>query len=131
MPRLQLLLVRTYTRHHGLMIPDADHIALLDPLDRERGDERRADAAPVLRGPDVDPVGLAVAPAEDLAQRLRAARLEVRVLVEDRAVGADVALAEFLLDADGGGAAGRQAGCARADEDGEVVEKLGDGLGDV
>lgn len=104
------------------------HIPLLDPLQRQRGNQRRADAAPVLGRQDLDwvlllRVGL-VGPVENLAQRGGAARLEVRVFVEDGAVGAHVARRVALLAADGGDAAGRQAGGAGADQLGGATDEL-------
>lgn len=104
------------------------HIPLLDPLQRQRGNQRRADAAPVLGRQDLDRVLLLgvrlVGPVENLAQRGGAARLEVRVLVEDGAVGAHVARRVALLAADGGDAAGRQAGGAGADQLGGAADEL-------
>jgi len=53
----------------------------------------------------------------------------VGVLVENGAVGADVAGGDALLLADGGDAAGREAGGAGADELGEAADELEFGLG--
>ena len=66
-----------------------------------------------------------------LAQRLRAARLEVRVLIKHGTVGADVAGRVAGVLRDGGDAAGRQARGARADQLGGAPDELELGLGGV
>ena len=103
-------------------------VPLLDSLQRKRSDQSGAHAAPVLGGQDLDGVLLGgvglLGPVEDLAQGLGAAGLEVGVLVEDGAVGADVAGLVALLLADGGDAAGREAGGAGADQLGSAADEL-------
>ena len=111
-----------------LRVQNTRQVAFLDSLQREGGNQRRADTASVLSRQDLDGVFLLgvlpFRPVEDLAQSLGAAGLEVRVLVEDGAVGAHVAALVPLLLADGGDAAGRQAGGARADELGGPSDQL-------
>lgn len=109
---------------HAIDVLDPSHQALLDPLDRQRGNQRGAHAAPVLGGPHDNRVLLALAPPEDVPERLRAAGLEVRVFVKHAAVGAHVAALVVLLLADGCDAARRQAGGARADQLGEAAEEF-------
>lgn len=107
---------------------DARQVALLDTLEGEGGDQSGADTAAVLGGEDLDGVlllgVLLLGPVENLAQGLGAAGLEVGVLVEDGAVGADVAALVALLLADGGDAAGREASGAGADELGQAADEL-------
>lgn len=103
---------------------NADHIPLLDAHSRQGGRDGGADAGPIFGGPDVDAILLGGGPIEDLAQGLGATGLEVRVAVEDGAVGADVAGVDALLLADGGDAAGREAGGARADQLGQAAAEL-------
>jgi len=110
-------------------VPDTDQVALLDAVERQGGDERGADAGAVLGGQDDHLVLLVGGPVEDLAQGLRAARLEVRVLGEDGAVRADVAPLDVLLLADGRDAAGGEARGAGADQLGQAAAQLELGLG--
>lgn len=111
-----------------LRVQDPMHIPLPDALQRQRGNQRGADTAPILRRQDLNGVLLLgvrlLRPVEDLAQGLGAAGLEVRVLVEDGAVGADVARREALLLADGGYAARRQARRAGPDQLGRAPDQL-------
>lgn len=112
---------------------DAGQVALLDALEGEGGNESGADTTTVLGSQDLDGVFLLMVgllgPVEDLAQGLGAAGLEVGVLVEDGAVGANVGRLVALLLADGGDAAGREAGGAGADELGEAADELELGAG--
>lgn len=111
-----------------LRVQNARQVTLLNPLQRKRRNQRGAHTAAVLGGQDLDRVLLGrvalLGPVEDLAQGFRAAGLEVRILVEDGAVGADVAGLVTLLLADGGDAAGREARGARADQLGGAADEL-------
>jgi len=100
------------------------HIPLLDPHSRQRRRDRGAHPGPILGGPNINAILLIRRPIQNLAQGLGATRLEVRVAVEDGAVGADVAGVDALLLADGGDAAGREAGGARADQLGQAAAEL-------
>jgi hypothetical protein len=99
---------------HCLGIPNPRILPLPHPLQRQRRNQRRPHPTPILRGQNLNRI-LPPRPVQNLPQRDGAARLEVRVLVEDGAVGADVAGFPALLLADGGDAAGGEAGGARAD----------------
>lgn len=116
-----------------LGVKDTGQVPGLDTLEGQGGDERCADTAAVLGSQDLDRVlllgVLLLGPVEDLAEGLRAARLEVRVFVKDRPVGADVAGGVVLLLADGRDAAGGQAGGAGADQLGEAADELELGAG--
>lgn len=111
-----------------LRVQDTRQVTLLDALQRQRRDQRGPDTAAVLGGQDLDRVLLGLVlllrPVEDLAQGLRPAGLEVRVLVEDGPVGAHVAALVALLLADGRDSAGRQAGRARADQLGCAADEF-------
>lgn len=108
---------------------NTNHIPRLDPHSRQRRNNSSPNTGAILGSPDVDFVPLGGGPIEDLAQGLGAAGLEVRVAVEDGAVGADVAGGDALFLADGGDAAGGEAGGAGADELGEAAAELEFGLG--
>lgn len=99
---------------HRLGIPNPRILPLPHPLQRQRRNQRRPHPTPILRGQNLNRI-LPPRPAQNLPQRDSAARLEVRVLVEHGAVGADVAGFPALLLADGGDAAGGEARGARAD----------------
>ena len=99
---------------HRLRIPNPRILPLPHPLQRQRRNQRRPHPTPILRRQNLNRI-LPPRPAQNLPQRDSAARLEVRVLVEHGAVGADVAGFPALLLADGGDAAGGEAGRARAD----------------
>lgn len=120
-----------------LGVKDTGQVPGLDTLQGQGSDERCADTAAVLGSQDLDRVLLLgillLGPVEDLTEGLRAARLEVRVLVKDRPIGADVAGWVVLLLANGRDAAGGQAGGAGADELGEPADQLelGSGADDV
>lgn len=116
---------------NSLRIPDTRPVSLPNPLQCQRGNQRRPNTAPILCRPYINEVLLVARPVQNLPQRNRAPRFEVRVLVEDGAVGADVAGPDVLLLADGSGAAGRQARRAHADELGQAAEELALALGDA
>ena len=99
---------------HRLGIPNPRILPLPHPLQRQRRNQRRPHPTPILRRQNFNRI-LPPRPAQNLPQRDSAARLEVRVLVEHGAVGADVAGFPALLLADGGDAAGGEAGGTRAD----------------
>jgi hypothetical protein len=106
---------------------NACHIPLLYPLQRQRRNQRCPNTRSIFCSQDLNRVllaGLLVGPVQDLAERNGPALLEVRVLVEDGSVGANVAgLVTFLL-ADGGNATGRKASCARANQFGQTTNEL-------
>ena len=99
-----------------LRIPNTSMIAILNTLQRQGSNECGTHTATVLSGTDLNWVlPDLLAPTEDLAQGLGTTSFEVRVLVEDGAVSANVAGFPALLLADGGNATGREAGGACAD----------------
>jgi hypothetical protein len=111
-----------------LRVQDTSKVALVDPLQGQRSDQGGTDTRTVFGGEDLNRVFLGLAglggPVEDLAEGLRATGLEVRVLVEDGAVSADVAGLVVLLFADGCDAAGGQAGGTSTDELGRPADEL-------
>lgn len=86
------------------------HVALLNPLQGQRSNQRSANTRTVLGSQDLDGVLVTLVglggPVEDLTQSLGAAGLEVRVLVEHGAISANVGGLEVLLLADGGDTTG-------------------------
>lgn len=106
------------------MIPDADQVAFPDPIDGQGRNERGAYAGSIFCGKNDDLVRVVVGPVENLAQRLGTAGFEVRIFVEDRTVGADMAGLDVFLLADRGDATGREAGCSSANELGEPTAHL-------
>lgn len=104
-------------------------VTRLDPLQRQRCNQRSTNTATVLGSQDLHGILLLATrgllrPVEDLTQGLGTALLEVGVLVEDGAVGADVARLVALLLADGGDTAGREASGAGANELGQAADEL-------
>lgn len=112
---------------------NTSQVPSLDPLECQRSNQRRTNTATILGSQDLNGIlllgVLLLGPVEDLAEGDGAAGLEVRVLVKDRAVGADVAGGVVLLLADGGDTAGREAGGAGADEFREAADELELGAG--
>lgn len=107
---------------------DTRDVALVDPLQGQRGDQRGTDTGTVFGSEDLNGVLLVLVglggPVEDLAEGLRATGLEVGVLVEDGAIGADVAGLIALLLADSGDTTCGQAGSAGADKLSRSADKL-------
>jgi hypothetical protein len=97
----------TYLLCHSLDRLDSSQVTVLYPLQRQRRNERCTNTAAVLGGRKHNGI-LPRRPVENLAQGLSASGLEVRVFVEDGAVGANVAGGDVLLLADGCYAAGRE-----------------------
>ena len=106
------------------MVLDPHQIPLLNPLNRQRRNERRTHPAPILRAAQHNRIALPLRPVQNLPQRLRAPLLEVRILVEHASVGANMAALDVLLLADGGDATGGEARGARADELGKAAAEL-------
>lgn len=113
---------------HTLSVTDTGVVALLNTLQSQGSDERGTNARTIFSGNDLNGVTLALGPVEDLAQGLSAAGLKVRVLVEDGAVSADVALGPALLLANCSNTAGRKAGGARTDQLSKATAQLELGL---
>lgn len=114
---------------------DARQVALLHTLERECGNQSSAYATTVFGRQNLNRVlgrgvGL-LGPVENLLESLRSTRLEVRVLVEDGAIGTNVAGLDVLLLANGSDTAGRETGGASADEFGEAADKLELGRSDL
>lgn len=111
-----------------LRVQNTSHVALLDTLEGKSRNQGGTDTRTVLGGQDFDGVLITLVglggPVQDLAQGLSAAGLEVRVLVEDGAVGADVSCLVALLLADSGDATGRKACGPRADELCRLADEL-------
>lgn len=111
-----------------LRVQDTGHITLLDALEGQGGNQGGTNTRSVLSSQDFDGVLIALVslggPVEDLAQSLSATGLEVRVLVEHGAVGANVRGLIALLLADGGDAAGGQTGGSGTDKLGGPADKL-------
>lgn len=86
------------------------NVTLLDALQCKSGNQRSTDTATVLGGQNLDRVlvsgVLLLGPVKDLAERQGTALLEVGVLVEDGAVGTNVASLVVLLLADSSNTAG-------------------------
>ena len=110
------------------LILNTRQIALLHPLDSQSRNERRTNTRAIFGGPNLNGIFHAIRPIQNLPQRLRASRFEMRVLVEDAPVGADVAGLDVLLLADGGDAARGESGGAGADELGQTAAELEFGL---
>lgn len=109
---------------HGLGVANTGVVALGDTLERQSSNERGTDTGTILGRDNLNGVALALGPVEDLAQGLGATSLEVRVLVEDGTVSADVALGPALLLADGGDTAGGEAGGAGTNQLGQTTAEL-------
>src|SRR6202034_1507823 len=92
-----------------LGVLDACQIPLLYPFNSQRRNERSAHSTPILRTAQHYRIALPLWPVQNFPQCLRAPLLEVRILVEDGAIGAHVARLNAFLLADGGDAAGRKA----------------------
>lgn len=107
---------------------DSSDIALVDPLQGQRGDQRGTNTGTVFGSEDLNGVLVVLVslggPVEDLAEGLRATGLEVGVLVKDGAVSADVAGLVALLLADGRDTARGQTGGAGADKLGRLADEL-------
>ena len=126
-----LLLHRRHQLLKLLHILDPRQIPLLNPLDRQRRNQRRAHPAPVLRRTQHHRVPFALRPVQYLSQCLSSALLEVRVLVEHTPVGADVAGVDVFLAQDRRDAAGGDARGAGADEFREPAAEFEFGFGGV
>lgn len=127
---MSLLLMRCCAIENRLRIHDTDCMTFLDPLDRQRRDQCSTDTASVLGGQNLNLVFLSLWPAKDFAQRFGPTCLEVRVLVEHGAVGADVAGGDVLLFADTSDSTGGKAGGAGTNELGQTTEDFCFGLCD-
>ena len=107
---------------------DTGQVALVDSLECEGSNESSTYTATILSGEDLDRVFLLrvglLRPVENLTQCLSTTGLEVRVLVEDGAVSADMAGLVALLLADGGNTASREAGSTSADELSRPADEL-------
>lgn len=116
-------------RFYGTRIADTGQITRLQALEGQGGNKGRSNTGSILGGQNADLVLFLGLPAKDLAEGLGAAGLEMRVLGEDRAIGADVAGMHVLFLADGRDTAGRETGSASADELCEAADQLQLGLG--
>lgn len=96
--------------HKVLRVQDTSHVALLNPLQGQRSNQRSTNTRTVLGSQYLNGILVALVglggPVEDLTQGLGAAGLEVRVLVEDGAISANMGSLDVLLLADGGDTAG-------------------------
>ena len=103
-----------------LRVQDTSKVSCLDALQSQRRNEGSPNATTVLGSQNLNGVLLLrillLGPVKDLLESLRTSGFEVGRLVEDGAVGADVARLVVLLPADGRDAAGRQTGGAGANE---------------
>jgi hypothetical protein len=76
------------------VVSDAYQVALPDPVDRQRCNERRSNAASVLGRDDLDGIATSVSepalPVQNLLECLCLPSLEMRVFVEDGAVRPDM-----------------------------------------
>jgi hypothetical protein len=112
-----------------LRVQNTSAVASLDPLQRQRRNQRSTHTTAILSSQNLNRILLRttsslLGPVEDLAQGLGATGLEVRVLVEDGTIGADVAAGVVLLLTDGGDTAGREAGGAGANKLGEAADEF-------
>lgn len=111
-----------------LRAQDTSEVALVDPLQGQRSDQGCTDTRTVFGSEDLNGVLLVLAgfggPVEDLAESHRATGLEVRVLVEDGAVSANVAGLVALLLADSSDTTRGQAGGAGANELSRPADEL-------
>ena len=115
--RLDILAVRlggSSASKHTLGISDTCKVALLDSLQRQRGDQCSSDTGTILSGGDFDRVvflsALLLGPIEDLTEGNSTSGLEVGVLVEYGTVGTNVSSLVTLLLTDSGNTTGREAG---------------------
>jgi hypothetical protein len=99
---------------------NAGQIASLGSLESQSGNESSSNTATILGRQDLYRVFLLrvglLRPVEDLAQGLCATSFKVRVLVEDRSIGTDVAGFVILLLGDGCDTAGGKSSGAGSDE---------------
>lgn len=129
MPTSRLCLIDSALNSFEVLgMKDTRHVALIDALKRQGGNQGGADTATVLGSQDFNGilfllVGL-LGPVENLSQSLGTTLLEVGVLVEHGTVSTDVARLVLLLLADSSNATGREAGSSCADELGGSADKL-------
>jgi hypothetical protein len=112
-------------------------VASLDSLQSQSGNQSSAYTATVFSGQDLNGIlllGVRLGrPVEDFAKGLGATGLEVRILVEDGTIRANMAGLVVLLRANGCNTAGRETGGTGTDELGESSNELqlGSCAGDV
>lgn len=112
-----------------LRVQHTSTVTSLDPLQRQSRDQRSTNTTAILGSQNLDRVLLLAAsgllrPVEDLAESLGTAGLEVRVLVEDGTVSADVARGVVLLLADGRDTTGGETSSTSADELGKAADEF-------
>lgn len=104
------------------------HVAILDALQSESGDQRSTHTTAILGSQNLDWVilirVLLLGPIKDLSERLCTTGFEVRVLVKYRTVGANMARVIALLLADSSHSASRETGRPSTDEFGGAANKL-------
>lgn len=114
--------------HKVLWVQDACHIALLNPLQRKRGNESGTDTGTILGGQDLDGIFVAAvglgSPVKNLAKGGGAACLEVRVFVKHGAISTDVGTLKVLLLANGSNTASRETGSSGSDQFGSPADEL-------
>lgn len=107
---------------------DTGLVASQDALERQRGNQSSTNTAAIFGGENLDGIlvlgVLLLRPVENLTQSLGTAGLEVRVLVEDGTIGADVAVMVVLLLADGSNTTGRETSGARTNKLGKAANEL-------
>src|SRR6478735_8556036 len=107
---------------------DTRHVALIDSLKGQGGNQGGADTTAVLGSKNLNRVlGLLVGlrrPVENLSQSLSSSLLEVGVLVEHGAISTDVARFVTLLLADSSDTTSRKASSTCADELGGPSNEL-------
>lgn len=99
---------------------DTSHVALVDSLKRQGGNQGGTNTAAVFGSENLDRIlfllALLLRPVKDLSQGLCTSLLEVGVLVEHRAISTDVARFVALLLADSSNTASRESSSSCTNE---------------
>lgn len=107
---------------------DASHVALLDALQGQGSNQSSTNTRTILSSQNLDRVLVVLVglggPVKDLAEGLSTTGLEVRVLVEDRAISSNMTGLEVLLLADGSYTTSRESSGAGADQLGSSADEL-------
>jgi hypothetical protein len=117
-PRSLLYTLHSIHLLEVLRVQNTGKIALSDSLERQGGNQRSTDTASIFSSQNLHRIflfriGLG-RPIKDLTESLGATRFEMRILVENGTVGANVARLQVLLGADGGDTTGGETSSACA-----------------
>lgn len=109
-------------------VQDTCLVASLDTLKRKGSNQSSTNTAAILGGENLNGVlvlsVLLLGPIQNLSEGLGTAGLEVRVFVEDGAVGTNVATSVVLLLANGSNAASRETSGTRTDKLGKSANEF-------